>query len=189
MERRCSICSLVGFFLLFLVVSPALAAERSADEAAIRKAMEQLDEAYRLRDGQMFGALLAEDFENWLGTDKGRDINVKIGLDGLKSQPNVQYKRSAEVGIVFLSDDVALYKAHWEFTGMADAEGKALPPMKLLGACVMVKRDGKWLMAAFFSRPSPDQKKSAARPATVPIATNRNAPDRLKKAVQGDLPK
>ena len=36
---------------------------------------------------------------------------------------------------------------------------------------------------------APDQKKSAARPATAPIATNRNAPDRLKKAVHGDLPK
>jgi hypothetical protein len=31
----------------------------------------------------MFGALMAEDFENWLGTDKGRDINVKISLEGL----------------------------------------------------------------------------------------------------------
>ena len=154
MEHRWSICSWVGLFLLVLAVSPALAVERSADEAAIRKAMEQLDEAYRLRDGQMFGALMAEDFENWLGTDKGRDINVKISLEGLKSQPHVQYKRSAEVGIVFVSDDVALYKAHWEFTGMVDADGKALPPMKLLGACVMVKRDGKWLMAAFFSRPA-----------------------------------
>lgn len=154
MKHRCRICSLVGLSLLFLAVSPALAAERGADEAAIRKAMEQLDEAYRLRDGQMFGALMAEDFENWLGTDKGRDINVKTSLEGLKSQPNAQYKRFAEVGIVFLSDDVALYKAHWEFTGLADADGKALPPMKLLGACVMVKRDGKWLMAAFFSRPA-----------------------------------
>jgi hypothetical protein len=80
-KHRFGICSLVGFFLLFLAGSPALAAVRSAD-------------------------------------------------------------------------DVALYKAHWEFTGMADAEGKALPPMKLLGACVLVKRDGKWLMAAFFSRPA-----------------------------------
>ena len=143
----------IGLCLLPAVVLLA-AFDRPAEEAAIRKAMEQMDEAYRLRDGQMFGALMAEDFENWLGTDKGRDINVKLSLEGLKSQPGVQYKRSAEVGIVFLSVDVALYKAHWEFTGMADAQGKPLPPMKLLGACVMVKRDGKWLMAAFFSRPA-----------------------------------
>ena len=50
-KHRFGICSLVGFFLLFLAGSPALAAVRSADEAAIRKAMEQMDEAYRLRDG------------------------------------------------------------------------------------------------------------------------------------------
>jgi hypothetical protein len=116
--------------------------------------MEQMDEAYRLRDGQMFGALMADDFENWLGTDKGRDINVKISLEGLKSQPNVQYKRSGELGVVFLSADVALYKAYWEFSGMVDDAGSPLPPIKLLGACVMVQREGKWLMAAFFSRPA-----------------------------------
>lgn len=115
--------------------------------------MDQMDEAYRLRDGQALGALMTEDFENWLGTDKGRGINVKVGLEGLKSQPNVQYKRSGEVGVVFLTADVAIYKAHWEFSGMTDAAGKPSPPMKLLGACVMVKREGKWLMSAFFSRP------------------------------------
>ena len=154
MKRILVVCSFVSLVLLFMAVSPALAAERSIDEAAIIKAMEQMDEAYRLRDGQMFGALMAEDFENWLGTDKGRDINVKISLEGLKSQPNVQYKRSDELGVVFLSTEVALYKAYWEFSGMVDAAGNPLPPMKLLGACVMVKRGGKWLMAAFFSRPA-----------------------------------
>jgi hypothetical protein len=154
MNHHFGIWTLVGFCLFFLAVSPAPASDRSADEAAIRKAMAQMDEAYRLRDGRMFGALMAEDFENWLGTDKGRDVNVTISMEGLKSQPTVQYKRSAEIGIVFLSADVALYKAHWEFTGMVDAEGKALPPMKLLGACAMVRREGKWLMAAFFSRPA-----------------------------------
>ena len=143
----------IGLCLLPAVMLLA-AFDRPAEEAAIRKAMEQLDEAYRLRDGQMFGALMAEGFENWLGTDKGRDVNVKLSLEGLQRQPGVQYKRSVEVGIVFLSADVALYKAHWEFSGMVDAQGKPQPPMKLLGACVMVKRDGRWLMAAFFSRPA-----------------------------------
>ncbi|MFH2107754.1 MAG: hypothetical protein ABII93_03715 [Chrysiogenia bacterium] len=139
---------------LFLAPLLAPAIDRSADAAAIRKVMEQLDEAYRLRDGQAFGALMAEDFENWLGTDKGRDINVKLSLEGLKSQTHAQYKRSGELGVVFLSADVALYKAYWEFSGMIDAKGNPLPPMKLLGACVMVKREGKWLMSAFFSRPA-----------------------------------
>jgi ketosteroid isomerase-like protein len=144
---------LVGLCLL-PAAAPAAAVDRPAEEAAIRKAMERMDDAYRLRDGQALGALMADDFENWLGTDKGRDINVKAGLEGLKSQSSVQYKRSGELGVVFISPDVALYKAYWEFSGMVDAAGSPLPPMKLLGACVMVKREGKWLMAAFFSRPA-----------------------------------
>jgi hypothetical protein len=139
---------------LFPAAAAAAAFDRPAEEAAIRKAMGQMDDAYRLRDGQVLGALMADDFENWLGTDKGRDINVKAGLEELKSQPSVQYRRSGELGVVFLSSDVALYKAYWEFSGMVDVAGSPLPTMKLLGACVMVKRDGKWLMAAFFSRPA-----------------------------------
>lgn len=130
------------------------AADRAADEAAIRRAMQQMDEAYQLRDAKAFGELMTEDFENWLGTDKGRDVNVAAGMEQLKSQPGAQYKRSGEIGIVFVAADVALYKAYWEFSGMSGAQGKPVPPVKLLGACVMVKRDGKWQMAAFFSRPA-----------------------------------
>jgi len=137
---------------VFLASLPA--ADRSADEAAIRRAMDQMDEAYRLRDGEAFGQLMTEDFENWLGTDKGREVNVAAGMAQLKSQPGAQYKRSGEIGIVFVAAEVALYKAYWEFSGMSDARGKPVPPMKLLGACVMVKREGKWQMAAFFSRPA-----------------------------------
>jgi len=150
---RNAVIPLIGL-CLFLTPKPMSAVKQSAEEAAIRKVMDQMDEAYRLRDGKALGALMAEDFENWLGTDKGRDINVKAGLEGLKSQPNVQYKRSGEVGVVFITADVAIYKAHWEFSGIVDAAGKPSPPMKLLGACVMVKREGKWLMSAFFSRPA-----------------------------------
>jgi len=147
---------LIGLFGLCLVMTavPGAAVDRSADEAAIMKAMEKFDEAYRNRDEQALGALMADDFENWLGTDQGRDVNVKAGMAGLKSQPNVQYQRSGELGVVFITPDVALYKAYWEFSGMVDGEGKPIPPLKILGACVMVKRDGKWLMVAFFSRPA-----------------------------------
>lgn len=137
---------------LFLVALPG--ADRSADEAAIRRAMEQMDEAYRLRDPKAFGELMAGDFENWLGTDKGRDVNVAASMEQLKRQPGAQYKRSGEIGIVFVAADVALYKAYWEFSGMNNGQGKPVPPVKLLGACVMVKREGKWQMAAFFSRPA-----------------------------------
>jgi len=37
-------------------------------------------------------------------------------------------------------------------TGLVDEAGKALPQLKWLGAWVMVKKNGKWLSAAFFSR-------------------------------------
>ena len=139
---------------LILAALPAPAIDRSADEAAIRQAMERMDEAYRQRDARALGALMAEDFENWLGTDKGREVNMAAGMEALKAQPNAQYRRSGEIGIVFLAADVALYKAYWEFSGISDDQGKLLPDMKLLGACVMVKREGHWQMAAFFSRPA-----------------------------------
>ncbi len=38
-------------------------------------------------------------------------------------------------------------------TGLVDEDGKPLPQLNWLGAWVMVKKNGKWLNAAFFSRP------------------------------------
>jgi hypothetical protein len=58
-----------------------------------------------------------------------------------------------EIGIIFFTPDVAVYKALMDNTGRVDEDGKPLPQVKWLAAVVMVKRNGQWLQAAWFTRP------------------------------------
>jgi hypothetical protein len=55
-----------------------------------------MDAAYEQRDAEALLSCMAEDFENWLGNHKGREVNVEAFLAGLKSQKNMEYKRSDE---------------------------------------------------------------------------------------------
>jgi uncharacterized protein (TIGR02246 family) len=143
--------SLVVGLCLFVCSTLAMA-DGAEDEAAIRQVMEQMDRAYERRDAEAMSSYMAEDYVNWLGNHRGREVNVEIAMEELKNQKNLKYERSDEIGIDFVTHDVAIYKARWDFTGAVDARGNTLPPRKLLGACVMVRRDGKWRMVAFFSR-------------------------------------
>jgi hypothetical protein len=69
-----------------------------------------------------------------------------------KRMPSIKSNHLGEIGIIFVTPDVAVYKARMDNTGLVDEDGKALPQLKWLGAWVMVKKNGKWLSAAFFSR-------------------------------------
>lgn len=58
-----------------------------------------------------------------------------------------------EIGIVFVTPDVAIYKCRDEVTGGLDADGNPRQPEKRLAAAVYVKKNGKWLWTTWFSRP------------------------------------
>ena len=137
--------SLVGVCLLIATV-PA-AADQAEDEAAIRDAYKQALAAYNNRDFKVFAVLHVEAFENWDGTSKGR-----ASLEKLTLPESLEAKLLDEIGIVFVTPDVAIYKYRLEMTGDVDADGKPLPPTKRLSARVFVKKDGKWLHAAAFAR-------------------------------------
>ena len=136
-----------------LFISVPVMADQAADEAAIKKAMEQFYSIGNRHDSKAFVALIAEDYEEWDGSIKGLPAREKY-ISGLwERHKDLQLKVLVLIGIVFISRDVAIYKAREEFTGWLDADGKPLPPAKLLSARVLVKRNGKWLFAAAFTRP------------------------------------
>ena len=81
-------------------------------------------------------------------------------VDLFKRQPNIKSEILEEIGIIFFTPDVAVYKALMDNTGLVDEDGEPLPQVKFLVASVLVKKNGQWLFAAFFtcsrtSRPSP----------------------------------
>jgi len=132
---------------LFALVTPAVQAQSSADEAAVRQAMEQFVAAYNSHDAKVMLALYADDYKTWTGTPIDRAAWEKGFSERQKDHLEVE-----DIGIVFVTPDVAIYKCRDEYTNRLDEDGKPLPPAKSLVAVVYVKRNGQWLRAAVFSR-------------------------------------
>ena len=130
-----------------LLSSVPLMADQAADEAAIRNAVKQINEAWNKKDAKGMASGLIENFENWPGKRKGRKE-----LSEYWASVKGQGKQLDEIGIIFVTPDVAIFKERVELTGMFDAAGKPLPPRKTLEAWVVVKKNGKWMGAAFFQR-------------------------------------
>ena len=142
----------IGVCLLFYSM-PAMAAQAEEDEAAIRKVVEQVTAAFNNHDGKGMGALSEISLgENWDGSYKWTAESDNM-VDLWKQQPSIQNHILEEIGIIFFTPDVAVYKALMDNTGRVDEDGKPLPQVKWLAAVVMVKRNGQWLQAAFFTRP------------------------------------
>jgi len=136
----------IGFCSLFTSV-PAMA-DQAADEAAIRNAEEEYIVTWNAHDGKALCATCVEEYESWNGNVNGRPACEKYyGENFAGPWKNFQVKLSEEVGVVFVTPDVAIYKARYAHSGGFDREGKALPAGKVLYARVYVKKNGKWLGA------------------------------------------
>ncbi len=141
----------VGVCLLFAAV-PAVA-QSAADEAAVRDAMKQIHDTYNAKDLKAFMALIDESTENWTGTIKGRVELEKEIAGQFKQSKDGQLKVVEEIGVVFVTPDVAIHKFRDEYSGFLDEAGKPAPPGKRLMALLFVKRGDKWLSAARLFRP------------------------------------
>ena len=148
--KHLSILSIV--FCLFFTSVRAMA-DQAADEAAIRKATEKLVAAWNDHDGKAVISMTHENNENWVGTIKGRAASEKL-YEELLAGPwkNAQFELLDEIGVVFVTPDAAIYKGRYSGSGIVDGDGKSMPPGKFLWAGVWVKKNGKWLLAANFSR-------------------------------------
>ncbi len=139
----------IGVCLLLSSV-PAMA-DQAEDEAAIRKVWEQNNAAFNNHDAKGMAAHWDKSAESWDGSRK-RAAQAEYYADMFKRMPSIKSNFLEEIGIIFVTPDVAVYKAFMNNTGLVDEDGKPLPQVKWLGAWVMVKRNGKWLFAAFFTQ-------------------------------------
>jgi ketosteroid isomerase-like protein len=140
----------VGLCLLFASV-PAIA-EGTQDEAAIRKVLEQTYIFANKHDAKAMSAQFADDFEVWNGSTKGPVEYGKYLFVMWERHKDVQYKLLDEIGIIFVTPDVAIYKVREEVKGELNADGRPQAPRRRLAARVLVKRNGKWVYAASFYR-------------------------------------
>jgi uncharacterized protein (TIGR02246 family) len=141
----------IVLFLSFPI--EALSQDRSADEAAVRKVVEQVNTIHNRHDVKALVGLFDETVEDWAGLTKGREAMEKNLTDLFSREKNRRQEELEEIGIVFVTPDVAIYKSKRVTTGTVDAEGNLLPPEKVMFARVMVKREGRWYLAAWFGAP------------------------------------
>jgi ketosteroid isomerase-like protein len=158
---------LAGFVCLIAMLLPACAPapepepeaaaepvfDQAEEDAALRNALETTRTAYNKHDVKAYAAMCDDIIESWDGSVKGRAAWEKMVSENLERQKDRQNKQLEEIGIIFVTPEVAIYKSRDEWTGDVDAEGNPLPPSKGLVARVFVKRNGNWLYAANFQRP------------------------------------
>jgi hypothetical protein len=163
MKRFITLLGLVGLVVTFLPscapaaepdVAPEPVFDPAAEEAAVRKADEIYNAAWSAHDAKAIVATRDESEESWEGTIKHGEDDSKILEAGFAGPfKNVRSKLLKEIGVVFVTPEVAIYKGVYEFGGILDKEGNEVPATKNLYARVYVKRDGKWLGAGYFFRP------------------------------------
>ena len=147
------------FILSALTLTAALSVtaqtpqKMSADEAAVRQVVQQVQDGWNAHDGKAFAAPFAADADyvvvNGMYT-KGRD-EIEKGHTGIFT---TIYKDSRNIGTVksvrFLRKDVAVVHVAWnlEFTA-----GGARRTAHALNTMIMTKDKGKWGIAAFHNTP------------------------------------
>ena len=126
--------------------------DQAAEEAAIRQLIEQDTLAFNNHDAQAMAAHNTEYYETWEHTRQDRAAFEKMWAEMFKSQKDIQQKELEVISITFVTPNVAIYKSRYEEISRLDADGEPLPPRKLLGAVVLVKKNGKWMFSAGFQR-------------------------------------
>jgi ketosteroid isomerase-like protein len=146
--RPCLVVAIVGaLFGACAVVN----ADQAAEEAAIRKAAEKIQAVFNEHDAKGLEPLFDEKIESWNGDAKGPSEHSKMYAEIFQRQPELQMNRLEEIGIIFVTPDVAIYKHRRKMTGRRDADGKSLSDLVELHTRVFVKRNGKWLLASYYS--------------------------------------
>ena len=134
-----------------MLIANVLAADQSADEAAIRALEARQPEAWNKHDAKAYASLFTEngDCVNIVGWWwKGRaeiekkltDAYVYVFKDSTLTVTNVDIR--------FLTPDVAVAHVRWTLAGARTPAGLPVPQQGLQ-THVVQKQNGEWLIAAF----------------------------------------
>jgi uncharacterized protein (TIGR02246 family) len=146
---------LVAAFLAFgAPVSSAQTVQTSStDEAAIRQAVQQVQDGWNAHDGKAFAAPFATDADYVVVNG----MNMK-GREAIEQQHtaifSTIYKDSQNVGTIksirFLRPDVAVVHIEWNLEFRMGGEARKGRAMNMM---VMTKEGGSWSIAAFQNTP------------------------------------
>jgi uncharacterized protein (TIGR02246 family) len=143
--------ALVLLVALVLLPNATLGAGREADEAAIRDVEKHQAEAWNAHDAKAYANLFTEDGDcvNVVGWWwKGRAEIEKKLTDAYLFVFRESALTIKEVDIKFLGPEIAIAHVRWTMTGARTPKG--IPePQQGIQTQTLMKKDGKWLIAAF----------------------------------------
>jgi uncharacterized protein (TIGR02246 family) len=139
---------------LILVMVPVLKAQTStADEAAIKQLVQQVQDGWNAHDGAAFAAPFAADADYVVVNGmkiKGRD-EIEKGHTQIFSTIYKDSRNIATVkGIRFLRADVAVVHIEWNLEHSASGAKRT---DRALNSWVVTKDNGKWSIASFQNTP------------------------------------
>ena len=138
-------------FALTLMVAPAWGQGTPADEAAIRKAMDQFPPAWAKGDAKSLAALYTTDADYVSSTGlmaKGRAEIEKAYVTQFSGVYKGTTLKNATTNVRFLTPDIAIINGTFEVTGLRGPDGKEAPPRKGINTSILVKQNGQWLITA-----------------------------------------
>jgi uncharacterized protein (TIGR02246 family) len=152
-RRRHGLVVAKGLLLGAMIVAAGAAQARMPSDVAKIEALEQEQaQAWSAHDADRYARLFTEDADvvnvlgwHWKGrAELERKLSRAFALVFARSQLSVH-----DVGVRFLKPDVAIAHVPWTMTGALSPTGGTAPPQQGLQTQTLVKRDGRWGIAAF----------------------------------------
>ena len=139
--------ALVG--LLGLGMQASAAPSQSAEEAAVKAAVQSFVDAWNRRDMEAFAALFTEDADfvnvrgtRWIGRSAIRAGHAAAHATIFKNSQ----LRILELSVRFLKPDVAVARWACELSGQTTPAGESVPARKAIHTFVMTKTQERWLI-------------------------------------------
>ena len=129
--------------------------DQEAEEAAIRKFVVDVFAAFNRHDAKAL-AELEEHYIDFTGTISHEEA-LKRYDEAFANYRDVHVELVKEIGIDFLKPDVAIQRRVTRMSASSGPDGKPVPPSYGLRASVLMKKNGKWVLAANFERDMIDE--------------------------------
>ena len=134
----------------FLVQVTASVAQ-SSDEQSI-KAIEQIwDDGWNRHDAKMMASVLADDAD--FVTVGGRKFKGRAAFQAYmeqtqKAQFAASTRRTIETNVRFVTPEIGIVHARASISGDKNQDGSTRQPREVQMTRIVIKRDGRWLVAA-----------------------------------------
>jgi ketosteroid isomerase-like protein len=146
-----ALCFTFGYQFGEKVSAASLDPDQSEDEATIRKIMNKSIDAMTNHDIKAHLSTITEEYEVWSGRKKHEDREKGLA-EYWQRQKSIRYTIVKVNSINFITPDAAIFNARVESASQVKKDGTPAPDAEWQGVWILTKKNGKWLIAAWYTR-------------------------------------